>query len=163
MIIYLAIPIARNLQRPLPEGSAGSFNPFLFGLAPGGACQASESPRSWWSLTPPFQLNPDWPQSRDFIAKTRKCERTKEPVVYQPRTSADSHCPAFVLRSKPREIRSTPKPLCASESLSLHCPISRFRPFVLSRLPFRGRAIAANRDLFFSVALSVADCSTPRR
>lgn len=31
--------------------------PPLFGIAPGGACQAGPSPDRWWSLTPPFQLN----------------------------------------------------------------------------------------------------------
>ncbi len=41
----------------LPGRSAGSFNPPLFGLAPGGVCQASASRRSWWSLAPPFQLS----------------------------------------------------------------------------------------------------------
>ena len=50
------VPIARDLQRPLPGRSAGSFIPPLCGLAPGGACQAGVSPRRWWSLTPPFQL-----------------------------------------------------------------------------------------------------------
>ena len=28
----------------------------LFAFAPEGACQATLSPRCWWSLTPPFQL-----------------------------------------------------------------------------------------------------------
>jgi len=40
-----------------PGRSAGSFDPPLFGLAPGGVYQASASRRSWWSLTPPFQLS----------------------------------------------------------------------------------------------------------
>ena len=40
-----------------PGRSAGSFSPPLFGLAPGGVYQASASRRSWWSLTPPFQLS----------------------------------------------------------------------------------------------------------
>ena len=32
--------VAPSLQRPLPEGSAGSFVPFLFGLAPDGVFRA---------------------------------------------------------------------------------------------------------------------------
>jgi len=52
------IRVAPDLVRPLPEGSAGSFIPFLFGLAPDGVYQASASLRSWWSITPPFQLCP---------------------------------------------------------------------------------------------------------
>jgi len=45
----------------LPGRSAGSFISPLFSLAPGGVCQASASRRSWWSLTPPFQLSRDQP------------------------------------------------------------------------------------------------------
>ena len=41
----------------IPGRSAGSIDPPLFGLAPGGVYQASVSRRSWWSLTPPFQLS----------------------------------------------------------------------------------------------------------
>ncbi len=57
VIIYLRIPRCRGAFAATPGRSAGNFNPPLFGLAPGGVYQASASRRSWWSLTPPFQLS----------------------------------------------------------------------------------------------------------
>ncbi len=54
--------VAAHLLRPLPGESADSFILSLFGLAPDGVCQASASLRSWWSLTPPFQLCSDPPK-----------------------------------------------------------------------------------------------------
>lgn len=41
------------LKRPYPEVS-GQPHPSLFGLAPGGVCQAYQLPDIWWALTPPF-------------------------------------------------------------------------------------------------------------
>src|SRR5262245_12669912 len=49
-----AAPVARRLQRPIPEGSASSLIALLFGLAPGGVCLAGRSPGRRWALTPPF-------------------------------------------------------------------------------------------------------------
>ena len=37
-----------------PEGRAGHSMPLLFGLAPGGVCQAGQSPDRWCALTAPF-------------------------------------------------------------------------------------------------------------
>jgi len=37
-----------------PEGRAGHSISLLFGLAPGGVCQASQSPGCWCALTAPF-------------------------------------------------------------------------------------------------------------
>ena len=56
MIIYLGYALLRS-SCGSPGRSAGSFSPPLFGLAPGRVYQASASRRSWWSLTPPFQLS----------------------------------------------------------------------------------------------------------
>src|SRR5438477_5896751 len=47
-------PIARRLQRPIPEGSASHLIALLFGLAPGGVCLAGRSPGRRWALAPPF-------------------------------------------------------------------------------------------------------------
>jgi len=49
-----ATPVARRLQRPIPEGSASYLIALLFGLAPGGVCLAGRSPGRRWALTPPF-------------------------------------------------------------------------------------------------------------
>jgi len=55
--VQAAIYLGRQLPAAScdpPEGSAGSFMPLLFGLAPGGVCLANQSPGCRWSLTPPF-------------------------------------------------------------------------------------------------------------
>ena len=53
-IIYLGTAVACRLKRLNPEGSAGRIIPSLFGLAPCGVYQASQSPDCWCALTAPF-------------------------------------------------------------------------------------------------------------
>ena len=48
------LPVARKLKRRNPEGSAGSFIPSLFGLAPNGVYLANRLLGCWCALTAPF-------------------------------------------------------------------------------------------------------------
>ena len=48
------LPVARKLERRNPEGSAGSFIPSLFGLAPNGVYLANRLLNCWCALTAPF-------------------------------------------------------------------------------------------------------------
>ena len=48
------LPVARKLERRNPEGSAGSFIPSLFGLAPNGVYLANRLLDCWCALTAPF-------------------------------------------------------------------------------------------------------------
>ena len=54
-IIYLRTPLLA-FSSTLPERGAGNTMALLYALAPEGACQATQLPECWWSLTPPFQL-----------------------------------------------------------------------------------------------------------
>jgi len=54
MTIHLGVMLpCRSSDRP--EGRAGYPMPLLFDLAPGGVCQAAQSPVRWCALTTPFQ------------------------------------------------------------------------------------------------------------
>ncbi len=48
------LAVTCKLKRLNPEGSAGRIIPSLFGLAPRGVYQASQSPDCWCALTAPF-------------------------------------------------------------------------------------------------------------
>jgi len=48
------LTVTCKLKRLNPEGSAGRIIPSLFGLAPRGVYQASQSPDCWCALTAPF-------------------------------------------------------------------------------------------------------------
>lgn len=108
--------IAPCFVRPLPEESAGSFILFLFGLAPDGVCQASASPRSWWSLTPPFQLNTRRLRRQHSREQTRKA--TPECLFFSVALSVGS-LPLAV--SEHRALRSPdfpPRPLGRGDHLT---------------------------------------------
>ena len=49
-----SLTVTCKLKRPNPEGSAGSFIPPLFGLAPDGVYLAGLLPDRWCALTAPF-------------------------------------------------------------------------------------------------------------
>ena len=74
--------ITRRLKRRNPEGSAGSFIPSLFGLAPGGVYLADRSPGRWCALTAP--LHPYRQTSAVFISVALALRSPSLDVIQHP-------------------------------------------------------------------------------